>query len=112
MAKAEGMYFIKNDSIRFYISKVNGYHLDYVRVLENRFQDYMSNVVLPHIQPIFDSYNFNAMKPNDYDTLMQDTTYIGIIKSIHEMRERYIKTLEDRYILLEKLLHMLKNEIE
>lgn len=112
MAKAEGMYFITNDSIRFFISKVNGYQFDYIRVLENRFQDYMSNVVLPHIQPIFDSYNFKSMKPNDYESLINDTTYIGIIKSIITMREQYVFWLDERYSLLEKLLDMLQNEIK
>lgn len=110
MAKVEGMHLITNDSIRFYISKANGYYLDYVRVLESRFQEYKSNVVLPYIQPIFDSYNFNAMKPNDYEELLHDTTYLSIIKSIIPMREQYKNFLTLRYGLVHKLHLMLQIE--
>ena len=112
MAKAEGMYFITNDSIRFLASKINGYYFDYVRVLEGRFQDYLSNVVLPFAQPLFDSYNINAMKPIDYDALKQDGTYLGIIRSIIPMRTRYRNWLKERYGLLNKLHSMLQKELE
>jgi len=112
MAKEEGMYFISNDSIRFYASKVNGYTFDYVQVLENRFQDYKSNIILPHIQPLFNSYNFISMKPNSYEELRQDTTYLSIIKSIISMRAQYKTMLEFRYEQLSKLNSMIKKEIE
>ena len=55
MAKEEGMYMITNDSIRFNISKANGYIYDYIKVLESRFQDHKSNMVLPYILPLFES---------------------------------------------------------
>jgi len=112
MAKEEGMYFITNDSIRFYTSKVNGYTLEYVQVLENRFQDYKSNIVLPHIQPLFNSYNFISMRPNNFEELRQDTTYLSIIKSIISMRARYRNILDYRYEQLIKLDRIIKKEIK
>jgi hypothetical protein len=112
MAKEEGMYMITNDSIRFNISKANGYIYDYIKVLESRFQDYKSNVVLPHILPLFESYNFQSMKPRNYDVLINDETFEAMIKSIIPMRERYIETLQIRYKLLEKLELMIQSEID
>ena len=112
MAKEEGMYIISNDSIRFNISKANGYIYDYIKVLESRFQDYKSNVVLPYILPLFESYNFKSMKPRDYDQLINDETFEAMIKSIIPMRERYIKMLQFRYKLLEKLELMIQSEID
>ncbi|MEM5564763.1 hypothetical protein WNY78_06590 [Psychroserpens sp. AS72] len=112
MAKEEGMYFISNDSIRFYASKVNGYTYDYIQVIENRFQDYKSNIVLPHIQSLFNSYNFISMKPNNYEELKQDKTYLSIIKSIIAMRTRYKSALEYRYNELNKLNSIIQKEIE
>ena len=112
MAKEEGMYFITNDSIRFYASKVNGYTYDYIQVLENRFQDYKSNIVLPHIQPLFKSYNFISMEPNNYEELRQDKTYLSIIKSMISMRGRYKSILEYRYNEVSKLNSIIQKEIE
>ena len=112
MAKEEGMYFITNDSIRFYASKVNGYTYDYIQVLENRFQDYKSNIVLPHIQPLFKSYNFISMEPNNYEELRQDKTYLSIIKSMISMRARYKGMLEYRYNEVSKLNRIIQKEIE
>ena len=112
MAKEEGMYFITNDSIRFYASKVNGYTFDYLQVLENRFQDYKSNIVLPHIQPLFNSYNFISMKPNNFEELRQDKAYLSIIKSIISMRARYRIVLDYRYEQLTKLNSIINEEIE
>jgi hypothetical protein len=112
MAKEEGMYLITNDSIRFYTSKVNGYTFDYIQVLENRFQDYKSNIILPHIQPLFNSYNFVSMSPNNFEELRQDTTYLSIIKSIISMRARYSYILNLRYEQLRKLNSLIKKEIE
>jgi hypothetical protein len=112
MAKEEGMYLITNDSIRFYTSKVNGYTYDYIQVLENRYQDYKSNIVLPHIQPLFGSYNFISMKPNNYEELSQDKVYVSIIKSIISMRARYINILDIRYEQLTKLNSIINKEIE
>ena len=112
MAKEEGMYFITNDSIRFYTSKVNGYTFDYVQVLENRFQDYKANIVLPHIQPLFNSYNYSSMVPSNFQELRQDTTYLSIIKSIISMRVRYKNMLDYRYEQLIKLKSIIKKEIE
>jgi hypothetical protein len=111
MAKEEGMYLITNDSIRFYSSKVNGYTFDYIQVLENRYQDYKSNIVLPHIQPLFNSYNFVSMRPNNFEELRQDKTYLSIIKSIISMRARYRGMLEFRSEQLNKLQRMIKNEL-
>jgi hypothetical protein len=112
MAKEEGMYIISNDSIRFNISKANGYIYDYIKVLESRFQDYKSNVVLPYIMPLFESYNFKSMKPRDYDQLINDGTFEAMIKSIIPMRTRYIKTLKIRYEILEKLELLIQLEID
>ena len=112
MAKAEGMYFITNDSIRFYVSKVNGSYFDYVRVLESRFQDYLSNVVLPYTQPLFYSYNITAMEPINYEALKHDATYLGIIRTIIPMRTRYRNWLKERYEVLNKLHGMLQKELE
>ncbi|MBR9847289.1 MAG: hypothetical protein GYB35_14835 [Algicola sp.] len=112
MAKEEGMYFITNDSIRFYASKVNGYTYDYIQVLENRFQDYKSNIVLPHIQPLFKSYNFISMEPNKYEELRQDKTYLSIIKSMISIRGRYKRMLEYRYNEVSELKSIIQKEIE
>ena len=111
MAKQEGMYLIKNDSIRFSVAKANGYYFDYVKVLEDRFQDYKSNVLLPYIIPLFDSYNFKSMKPRDYDALLEDDTFESMIKSLIPMRTRYSSWLESRYQLVEQLEYLMTLEI-
>ncbi|WP_445385770.1 DUF6090 family protein [Robiginitalea sp. IMCC44478] len=111
MAKEEGMYFITNDSIRFYSSKLNGYLLDYIRVLEDRFENYKSAVVLPHIQPLFNSYGFSTMRPINYDELIEDHTYLSIIRSIFSMRARYINALNIRYKWTGNLDSLIKEEM-
>ena len=112
MAKVEGMYLITNDSVRFYSSKVNGYLLDYIRVLEDRFENYKSAVVLPHIQPLFNSYGFITMRPINYDELIEDKTYLSIIRSIFSMRARYINALNIRYKWTSNLDSLIKEEME
>ena len=112
MAKEKGMYLIKNDSIRFRVAKANGYFFDYVKVLEDRFQDYKSNVLLPYIIPLFHSYNFQSMKPRDYEALLDDKTFESMIKTLIPMRARYMNLLEKRCKLVKDLEGMLKSEID
>ena len=52
-AKTEGLYLIKNDSIRFNLAKVNAYWYDYTKVLESRWQDYHTNIVQPNTLELF-----------------------------------------------------------
>lgn len=111
-AKSEGLYLIKNDSIRKIVSTINGYLYDYVGVLESRWQDYNTNIVLPHILPLFDNYNHNSMKATDYDSLKKDTIYIGMLQSLKAMRTRYMNILEIRYSSLLKLISMLEDELK
>ena len=112
MAKTEGLHIIKNDSIRLLTAKVNEYTFDYIRVLESRFQDYKTNIVLSYTLPLFDSYNFEKMKPRNYETLTEDATYLGIIKTLSLMRKRYLENIKFRYDLLKKLNEMIKTELE
>jgi hypothetical protein len=112
MAKTEGLHIIKNDSIRILASKVNEYLFDYIRVLESRFQDYKTNIVLSYTLPLFDSYNFKKMKPRNYETLIENATYLGIIKTLSVMRARYLRVIKIRYELLTKLNEMIKIELE
>ena len=112
MAKTEGMHIIKNDSIRTMVAKINDYYFDYVRVLESRWQDYNTNIVLPYCIQLFDYYNFEEMKPTNYRILQTDSTYQGILKTLHAMRTRYIDWLERRYEVLVSLNAMIKSEIK
>ncbi|MBO0329833.1 hypothetical protein [[Muricauda] lutisoli] len=112
MAKEKGMYMITNDSIRFYSAKVNGYIFDYIRVVEDRFQDYKSTVVLPHIQPLFTSYGFVTMQPVNFDELQEDPTYLSIIRSIISMRARYGNALNARYKQVSKLDSLIRTELK
>jgi len=109
-AKSEGLYLIKNDSIRKWVAKINGHIFDYVRVLENRWQDYNTSIVFPHISPLFN--NFVSMKPTDYDSLKKDTLFIGMLQTLMGMRTRYMYVMEDRYAVLVKLNALLKKELE
>lgn len=111
-AKAEGLYLIKNDSIRKIVSTINGYLYDYVGVLENRWQDYNTNIVLPHILPLFDNYNFTSMKALDYESLKRDSIFIGMLKSLYASRTRYMNILEIRYTSLLKLISLLEDELK
>ena len=111
-AKSEGLYLIKNDSIRKQVAKINGYQFDYVGVLESRWQDYNTNIVLPHILSLFSYYNFTSMKPTNYDSLKNDTIYIGILQTLMASRERYINILEVRYDALVTLNKLLKDELK
>jgi len=109
-AKSEGLYLIKNDSIRKMVAKINGHIFDYVRVLESRWQDYNTTIVLPHFSPLFN--NFVSMKPTDYDSLKKDTLYIGMLQTLIGMRTRYIYVLENRYRILVELNNLLNNELK
>lgn len=111
MAKEEGMYLITNDSIRFNLSRANGYIYNYIKVLESRFQDFKSHVVLPYILPLFESYNFQSMTPRNYTQLINDETFEAMVISIIPMRQRYIRTLTNRYNLLKKTEFMIQSEL-
>ncbi|MDP5091944.1 MAG: DUF6090 family protein [Polaribacter sp.] len=112
MAKAEGMYFIKNDSIRTMTSKINEYWYDYVKVLESRWQDYTTTIVLPNCLTLFDFFNFDSMHPINYESLKNNMTYQGIIKSLIAMRSRYLEILKIRYDALYVLNLKIKKELE
>jgi hypothetical protein len=111
MAKSEGLNFIKNDSIRTMTAKVHGYLYDYVGVLESRWQDYNTSIVIPNCLPLFDYYNFTYMHPIDYEALKNDMIYQGIIKSLIAMRSRYLKVLKIRYDVLFDLNKKIKEEL-
>ncbi|MDT0558185.1 DUF6090 family protein [Ichthyenterobacterium sp. W332] len=111
-AKTEGLYFIKNDSIRFNLAKVNTYWYDYVKVLESRWQDYNTTIVQPYCLSLFDYYNLNKMKPTNYEKLKKDTTYKGILKSLKAMKIRYVETLNVRLNLVSELNEKLKDELD
>jgi len=111
-AKSEGLYLIKNDSIRKMVAKINGYHFDYVRVLESRWQDYNTTIVLPFILPLFDYYNYSSMKPTNYDSLKTDSIYIGMLQTLIATRIRYMVIMQDRYRILVELNKLLNKEIE
>jgi hypothetical protein len=110
-AKTEGLYFIKNDSIRFNLAKVNTYWFDYVKVLENRWQDYNTSIVQPYCLALFDYYNLIRMKPTNYEKLKNDSIYQGILKSLRAMRIRYIETLNTRLKLVSELNEKLNDEL-
>lgn len=110
-AKTEGLYFIKNDSIRFNLSKVNTYWFEYVKVLESRWQDYNTAIVQPYTLKLFDYYNLNKMKPTNYEKLKKDDTYKGILKTLHAMKIRYEGTLNVRLKLVSELNQKLKEEL-
>ena len=112
MAKTEGLHLIKNDSIRIKIARVNDYYLEYVKVLESRFQDYKTNIVLDYSLPLFDYYNFDEMKPINYKLLQDDSTYIGILKTISAMRTHYILWHEERYSVLKEIRNTMKLELD
>jgi len=112
MAKTEGMHVIKNDSIRTMAAKINNYYFDYIRVLESRWQDYNTHIVLPYSIKLFNYYNFDKMKPTNYNTLKRDSTYHGILKSLKKMRTRYIGWLEIRHEVLISLNIMIKEELK
>ena len=111
-AKTEGLYLIKNDSIRKMAAKINGYYFDYIRVLESRWQDYKTIVVLPYILQMFDNYNFKSMKPNHYESLKNEAVYIGMLQTLIAMRTRYIDWLEERYNVLVKLNRIINLELK
>jgi hypothetical protein len=111
-AKTEGLYFIKNDSIRFNLAKINTYWFDYVKVLENRWQDYNTNIVQPYSLKLFDYYNLNKMKPINYQTLQNDLIYKGILKTLEAMRSRYNETINIRLKLVSDLNKKLKKELD
>jgi len=111
-AKTEGLYLIKNDSIRKMVAKINGYFFDYVRVLESRWHDYNTIVVLPYILPLFDNYNFKSMKPTHYESLKNDTVYIGILQTLIATRTRYMDWLEERYNVLVELNRIINLELK
>jgi hypothetical protein len=110
-AKTIGFNLIKNDSIRINESKINTYVFDYVKVLESRWQDYNTSIVLPYILPFFDYYNYSKMKPTDFQSLKTDIIYQGIIQSLEVMRMRYMETLTIRLDLLTELNMQLKQEL-
>ncbi len=110
-AKTEGLNLIKNDSIRHRIAKVNTFVFDYVKVLENRWQDYDINIVQPHCLSLFDYYNTQRMKPTNYENLKEDMIYQGILKSLTAKRTRYTEILEIRHKLLITLNKELKDEL-
>ena len=110
-AKTEGLYFIKNDSIRFNLAKANSYWFDYIKVLEDRWQDYNTNIVQPNSLQLFDYYNLNRMKPTNYEKLKKDSIYRGIIKTLRAMRTRYFETLTIRLTLVSELNKKLKDEL-
>ena len=111
-AKTEGLHLIKNDSIRTMVAKINDYYFDYVKVLESRWQDYNTEIVLTYTLSLFDHYNFSRMKPLNYESLRNDSTYIGIVKTLGAMRKRYIDWLEERYKVLRDLNRMIKEELK
>jgi len=111
MAKSEGLHIIKNDSIRTMVAKINDYYFDYVRVLESRWQDYNTSIVLTYCLPLFDYYNFHKMKPISYEALKKDSTFHGILKTLGAMRKRYIDWLDIRYNILVELNKEIKNEL-
>ena len=43
------------------------------------------------------------MKPIDYEALKKDAIYLGILKTLEAMRNRYVKTLIIRLNLLSRL---------
>ena len=112
MAKIEGLHVIKNDSIRTMVAKINEYYFDYVRVLESRWQDYNTNIVLTYCLPLFDYYNFDRMKPINYESLKTDSIYHGILKTLGAMRKRYIDWLDLRYHVLLELNGKIKDELQ
>ena len=77
--KSEGLYLIKNDTIRKMLSKIKGYYFDYLRVLESRWQDYHNSIVFPYTLPLFENYNYISMKANDYESLKNDPVYQKLI---------------------------------
>ena len=90
------------------------YNLDNVEypVLESRFQDYISAVVLPYNQPRFDAYGFIAMRPYDLEALQSNPTYLSILRSIIAMRARYMSTIETRYEMVSRLDRLIRKELE
>lgn len=110
-AKTEGLHLIKNDSIRHVVSKLNTYLFDYLKVLENRWQDYTTNFIQPKIVKRFDYYNFISMEPNNYITLKNDLEYRGMLKTLSSMRKRYIDMLEVRQDWLKRLNQLIEEEL-
>jgi hypothetical protein len=110
-AKSEGIYLIRNDSIRFLVSKVNQYFLDYIRVLENRWQDYTYTIVIPHCTPLFELIHHNKMPPLKYSHLQLDSVYLNILKTMRGMRNKYIGQMKVRHELLENLRLLIKKEL-
>jgi hypothetical protein len=110
--KTEGLYHIKNDSIRQLVSKLNTYLFDYIKVLESRQQDYNMNIIQPRIVAQFDYYNSESMTPNNYGTLKTDLEYQGILKTLSSMRKRYAEMLKLRLNWLTRLDGQIEEDLD
>lgn len=112
MAKSEGLYTIQNDSIRILISIFYEYRLEYQRVLEDRFNMFYHETIVPICLDLFERVTFHEpIKPINYENLKTHAKYTTVLKSLKVDRTNYYNWLLDSREILLRLASFMEEEL-
>jgi hypothetical protein len=98
-ARAYGLNFIKDDSLRMLLSATYENDAKWWDDTDNRLALYQYNVVEPYILNLFESTNLGSdMKPHNYESLRLDQKYRTILKTNIGNREWFEGIVEYRFL--------------
>jgi hypothetical protein len=84
--KSYGLHLIKNDTIRDMLGRI--YEWEYMKILNQRQEDYFYGTVAPLITDLFESYEFEGkMKPYNYDELKNSKQYKHVLRTLISSRQ-------------------------
>lgn len=116
-AKSYGLNFIKSDSTRTLLSKLYEYQLVWSNTLDNRQTLYYYQTVIPEMTELFEftsaPYLYNeGVKPNNYESLLNNQKYMNILKSNIENRKQEMDWSNFIYSNMKDLEFRLQSELD
>ncbi len=118
-AKNYGLDFIESDSLKYELAWTYETNTNNLITLSNDYSLYYNITVMPIINQLFEisdfipsPYYINLMIPIDYESLKTNSLYKNILRTSIAKRNEFEFIYERRISRMEKLVVLLKHEIE